>query len=517
MKFKAKIIAVSIFAMLICSFAPLSASASEYKDEMVIRLAADMANLHPAHSIGLLTYYVHTQIFDSIAKYNPDGVAVPSLAEGWDISKDGLTWTVRIHPDAKFSDGTKVSAQDVKYIYDITLDPKTASPRRAKIDSMVKDIVVKDDKTLEFKLKGPASLFADHCFFLPIAKPESIKKYGENYNNHAVGAGLYKLKQWVPGEKIVLERNEYHHRAVAATPRLAFKIIPDSMTAQIELEEGAIDLLMDIQQSDLPRFEGNKSIKLVKAAPLNVRWLVFNKNVPPFDDIDIRRAISHAVDRDAIAETILAGIGKKADGFMPDQYPAYEPNTVPYDYDLKKTDESMAKAGYKKNDQGFWEKDGKKLTVPLHLRSRSPESEIIEAVHSYLVKAGFDAKIMRMEDGQFIQELREKNKFGTYFLGISQDYSDPIGFLDLVFYKNGVWNHSGFDNPRVNEIIERTLEISDQDERTRLFKEAQKIIKEDYPALPLAIYFNQAGVNAKMEGYVHSAAWLELTNVKIAK
>ena len=512
------IVTLISLSMLLALFgAAFAADTGEYKDEMVIRLAADIENLHPAHSIGLLTYYVHTQVFDSLAKYNPDGVAIPSLADRWDISEDGLTWTVKIHPDAKYSDGGKVTAQDVKYVYDVTLDPKTASPRRTKIESMVEGIEVLDDETIAFKLKGPASLFPDHCFFLPIAKPESLEKYGDNYNNHTVGIGLFEVEKWIPGERIILRRNEHHHRAVAASPRVVFKIIPDAMTAQIELEENAIDLLMDVQQSDLDRFKDAGRIKLVQSAPLNLRWLIFNFNVPPFDDLDIRKAITHAIDRDAIAETILEGIGKKSDGHLPDQYPQYEPNTVPYDYDLAKTEASMADAGYAKDAQGFWAKDGRRLVVPLIHQPREPEAQIMEAVQSYLTEAGFEAKLQQLERGQFIKELREKDKFGVYFLSIGQDYSDPIGFLDLVFYKNGVWNHSGYSNDRVNEIIETTLRITDQPERTKLFKEAQRVIKEEYPAVPLCILFNQAGINAKLEGYTHSAAWLDLTNARVAK
>lgn len=505
---------LTLFALL-CG--PALAADKAYKDELVIRLAADIENLHPAHSIGLLTYYVHTQVFDSLAKYNPDGVAIPSLAESWDISEDGLTWTVKVHPDAKYSDGDKVTAHDVKKVYDITLDPATASPRRAKIESMVEKIEILDDETIAFKLKGPASLFPDHCFFLPIAKPESLEKYGDNYNNHTVGTGLFEVEKWIPGERIVLRRNEYHHRAVAATPRVIFKIIPDSMTAQIELEENAIDLLMQVQQSDLGRFKDNPRIKLVQSAPLNLRWLVFNYKVAPFDDFNIRKAITHAIDRDAIAETILEGIGKKSDGHLPDQYPQYEPNTLPYDYDLAKTEAAMKEAGYAKDAKGFWAKDGKRLIVPLVHQPREPEAQIMEAIQSYLAEAGFEAQLEQLERGQFIKELREKDKFGTYFLSIGQDYSDPIGFLDLVFYKNGVWNHSSYSNDRVNEIIETTLRITDQPERTKLFKEAQRVIKEEYPAVPLCILFNQAGVNAKLEGFTHSAAWLDLTTARVAK
>lgn len=491
---------------------------AQYKDKITVRLAGEILNLNPVHLTGLSTYYVGTQIYASLIKYDLAGNVVPWLAEKWDISDDGMIWTIKIKENAKFSNGADVTAEAVKFNYDLAMDEATGSIKRGNLVKMIDSITALDTKTLEFKLTEPAYLFPDFCLNMYLAEPESLKEYGDNYNGHAVGAGMYKLKEYVPGERYLLEANEDYFDGAPATKYVEFKIIPDSTTAQIELEEGTIDILQSVQQADLDKYENSDKIKLLTEDPLSEAYFVFNFNVKPFDDINVRKGIAHAIDRDGIASSVIGPLGIRADGFMPPIISTYyidDPNG-PLTYDLDKAKEYFKEAGYEDTDgDGILDKNGEKLTVEIAGSNAPPRSQVSEIIQNNLKKAGIESTLNLTEQGAFVTKLQDGTSAQTYVLDITQDYYDPMGFIDLCF-ATGSWSYSNYKNDRVIEICELTKRESDTEIRKELFKEAQEILYDEMPAVPLYARYTMCGVNANMEDFVYSATgWLDLHTAKV--
>lgn len=495
------------------------AADGEYRDKIVIQISADVENLHPSHVVGYLTTTVANQLYTSLVKYDMEGNVVPWLADSVELSDDGKKYTVTIPEDAKFSDGSPLTTREIKYIYDLTMDESTASVKRSNLVNSIENISIIDDRTMEFNLFEPMYLFPDYCLMLHIPEPESIEEFGDSYNQHVVGSGLYKLSEWVPGEKLVLEANEHYHQGTAATKYVEFKIIPDPMVAQIELEEGSVDLLMDVQQTDLPRYEELDNIRLIKTAPLSNFFLMYNMALSPFNDVTVRKALVHAINRQQIADIIVGELGTLSDGWLPVSIGAYmagPEEALKYDPEL--TAAMLAEAGYADTDgDGFLDKDGSRLSFEINYRDRQPEAQVVEAIQNAFKESGIDATLSVLESAQYTSLLREKDKLKIYTQGASQDYYDPLGFIDFMF-GTGPWALNNFDNERVVEICNETKVISDKSRRTELFTEAQNIMFEEMPAIPLYSLYSLAGINAKMENFeFNSTKALELRDVRIRK
>lgn len=494
--------------------------AVEYKDELVIQMTADITNLDPAYLSSVDTSRVGYLIFDHLVRYDKKGNIVPRLAERWETSEDGLTWTFYLRQNAKWHDGTPVKASEIKYNYDRIKDPNTAAPRAADL-AAIKSIDAPDDYTVVFHLEEPFAAFIDKCLLVNpalIAQPAALEEYGKDFSNKPVGSGPYKLVEWVPGEKVVLEANEDFYLGAPATKKVVFKIIPDVMTAMIELEEGQIDMLLNVPQSELSRFKEVDSIELLKAEDYNVSWLFLNVNKSPFDDIKVRKALAHSIDRDTIYETLISDIGVKADGTLPTISWAYEKDTEDYNYDPELSKTLLKEAGWEDKDgDGFVEKNGKKLTVEINAYTREPENQVLEAVQNYFKKAGIDAKLNIGEKAAFTEKMLKKTEYGTYTLRISQDNPEPVLFIELIFHSKGSFCLNNYKNEKVDQLLEEARRITDMEKRKELYSEAQKLIKEDYPMIPLFSVYNQIGVNKKLEGYEHSTSCFDILNVKVRK
>ncbi|MDL2273990.1 ABC transporter substrate-binding protein [Oscillospiraceae bacterium OttesenSCG-928-G22] len=492
----------------------------EYKDEIVIQMSGEITNFDPAYLSGVDTSRIGYLIFDHLVRYDHDGNIVPRLAESWEPNADGTEWTFHLRSDALWHDGTPVLASEVKYNYDRIRDPETASPRAADL-AAVEEITCPDETTVVFKLNEPFAAFIDKCLLVNptlIAQPAALEQWGDEFTSHAVGSGPFMLKEWVQGERVALEANESFYLGAPATKYVTFRQIDDAMTAMVELEQGNIDFLINVPQTELSRFDESDKITLQRADDYNVAWIFFNYNFDQYQDINIRKGLAHCIDYDTIRETLIKDLTTKADGSLPSMSWAYEPDTIPYTYDTDLALSHFAASGWTDSDgDGLLDKNGETLKVELNLYQRDPEAMVMEAVQNYFKQVGVDVKLNIQERVSFTEKMLAKTEFSTFLLRLSQDNTEPVLFIEAIFLSTGSYNLNGYVNAEVDDLLNRARVITDTDERISLYSQAQKLIKEDYPCLPLFSMYNFIGLNAKVEGFQHSASCFDLLNVRVQK
>lgn len=332
-----------------------------------------------------------------------------------------------------------------------------------------------------------------------------------------VGTGPYKLVEWIPGEKVRMEANPDFYLGEPATKYVEFRLIPDPMTALIELEQGNIDFLFNIPSTEMAAFENNEDIVLERAKDFGVCWIFPNVAMDPCNDINVRKAIAHAIDYETIYQTMLTDFGLLADSYLPNHNWAYTPDTLKYNYDPEYAKQCLADSGWTDTDgDGLVDKDGQTLKLEIGCTKRESDNVMLEAAQNYLRQVGIDVSMAVLENAAYNERLHGAD-FQAYVLNISQDSPEPALLIDFSFPTWAGYNKFGYDNPQVDELVLAANSTGDQEERKELYIEIQKIIKEDYVSLPFYSRYAQVGVSAKVEGFTHSAAIFDLQDVRVAK
>ena len=298
----------------------------EYDDTIVIDMNSEVTNFDPAYLAGVTTSRVACLMMDHLCYMDLDGNIIPRLAESWEANEDATVWTFHLRKDVKWHDGTPFVAADVKYNFDRIINPDVAALRAGDL-ACVDSVEAPDDYTVVFNLNTPVAAFITKCLLINpglLAQPKALEEYGESYSDHVVGTGPYKLVEWIPGEKVRMEANPDFYLGEPATKYVEFRLIPDPMTALIELEQGNIDFLFNIPSTEMAAFENNEDIVLERAKDFGVCWIFLNVAMDPCNDINVRKAIAHAIDYETIYQTMLTDFGLLADSYLPNHNWAYD-------------------------------------------------------------------------------------------------------------------------------------------------------------------------------------------------
>lgn len=488
-----------------------SGSGSKKQTTLVYGRGADSTSLDPATVTDGESLKVTKNIYDTLVDYKGQTTDLePSLAKSWDVSEDGLTYTFHLRDGVKFQDGTDFNAKAVVYNFDRWMNGKE-SGKFAYYPSMfggfkgdkshiIESVTAKDDSTVEMKLKRPSAPFLKNLAMTPfaIASPTAIKKYGEDYGRKAaVGTGPFKLKDWKAKDTITLVKNDdYWKKDEPKLDRIIFKVIKDNTARLNALKDGEIDLMDGVNPSDVEDLKGSKDIETFYRPPMNVGYLGFNVEKKPFDNKKVRQALNHAVDKKALIKGFYAGNADPAKNPMPSNIAGYNDDIEAYDFDLDKAKKLLAEAGY---PDGFktelWTMTNPRDYMP------SPE-KTAEAIQANFKKIGVDAKIVNMEWSTYIDKV-SKGEAPMFLLGWTGDNGDADNFLYTLLDKDSIGsnNYSRYANDELHKLLIAAQSETDEAKRAELYKQAQVIIHEDAPWVPL-VHAKAALVGKKsIEGF----------------
>ncbi|WP_054951410.1 ABC transporter substrate-binding protein [Numidum massiliense] len=460
-------------------------------DLLIYGRGADSASLDPMRVTDLESFKVTKNIYDTLVDYGPDDTSiVPALATKWDVSKDGLTYTFTLREGVTFHDGTAFNAEAVVKNFERWMNGERKKfPYYADMfggfkgdkEHVIKEVKATGEYTVQFMLFRAQAPFLKNLGMPPfaIASPTAFTKDGDTYGQHPVGTGPFVFKEWRGNETITLERNEAYWDGAPKLHTLVFQVIPDNSARLNALKKGEIDVMDGLNPSDADGVAQENDLQLLLRPPMNVAYIGFNTKKEPFGNPKVRRALNHAVDKQAIIDAFYAGKAEPAKNPMPPAIEGYNDDIEPYAYDLDKAKQLLAEAGY---ENGF-EMDLWVMSAP---RDYIPEPQkVAEAVQADFAKIGVKAKLVTYEWASYTQKVRE-GEAHAYFLGWIGDNGDADNFIYVLLDPENVKMSTGYKNDKLHELLVAAQTETDEQKRNEMYKQAQVLIHEDTPWVPLA-------------------------------
>jgi peptide/nickel transport system substrate-binding protein len=452
-------------------------------EQIIIGVTDKVTDLDPANAYDFFTWEVLSNVMEGLVKYEPGTLnIIPGLAERWEVSGDGRVWTFYLRSNLKFADGTPLTARDVvrsvERVMKINGDPAWL------VTEFVDRVEAKDDRTVVFYLKNPVGYFlavlATPPYFPvhPSYKPDAVDS-----DQTAGGAGPYRIARFIRDVEIILEENPYYYGPKPETKRVVIRFYRDATGLRLALERGEIDIAWrTLLPQDVEVFRKTPGYKVVEVPGTFIRYVVLNTKMPPFDNKVVRQAIAAVMDRSDIINRAIFGSGTPLYSLIPigmmghldvfkDRYG---------DKNIELARNLLRQAGYSETN---------KLKIELwYTPTHYGDTEIYIAtvIKEQLEATGLiSVELKSAEWATYVQFIRE-GRLGIYLLGWYPDYLDPDNYMyPFLHSKANKWAGSGYANTEMDRILEEAQITVDMSKRGKLYEQAQKILAEDVPYIPL--------------------------------
>jgi ABC-type transport system substrate-binding protein len=482
--------------------------------------------LDPAQTSGSVEaeYVVH--VFSGLMGLNEKLEVVPDLAEKYQVSADGKTYSFILRRNARFHDGREVRAADVKYSLERAADPATRSPvsltylgdvagfaeRAEGRAAEVAGVRVRDDLTLDITLVEPRVDFLARLTY-PVSfvvDRSNVESGGARWWTRPNGTGPFRVREARPGESLVLARHDAYHGAKPALSEVHFfPVLPLEAYETGQIDVAVVDL------ADVDRVTEKSdplSRELHVRTDLDVRYLGFNVTAKPFDDPKVRQAFNQALDRDKIANVTLKQTVLKAEGILPPGMPGRGDKTKGLDFDVSGARQLIAESSYREV------KNFPEIVMAIAGARTGPPAEINAIAAMYRQNLGVELRIRQYDYTAFMETLsKSPDRLQMFSLGWVADYADPQNFLDVLFHSGSPENHCQYANPDVDRLLERARLERDHTTRMRLYQDAEALILRDAPWVPLWHTKRYVLVKPYVQGYVSPPVvlpwlrWVSLT------
>jgi peptide/nickel transport system substrate-binding protein len=475
---------VVALALALVALVP-GASAAPPKDAIVIGLVAEPVTMDPPQITDLNSARVTKRIFEGLVGQELGSYKlVPGLAQSWDISKDGLTYTFKLRPNVKFHDGTPFNAEAVKFVFERQLNDKGpyyatgTYPYVKGFLGNVAGVEVLDTTTVQIKLKAPLTPFLQYLAHqsLFMFSPEALRKWGKDIVKHPVGTGAFKLETWEPGVKVVLSRNDQYWGGAPKIRQAIYVPIVEAQARLVALKTGDIDLTMDVPPDSLDELRRDPNIVVAESNSSAVWYVTLNTRHPILKDRRVRQALNYAVNKEAIIRDILRGTAIVARGPLSPVYGAfYEDNLARYPHDLDRARALLKEAGHA---------GGFELTflVPESGSGMQSPVEMATVIQANLAQIGVRAKIQTMEWGAYLKKYLDQPDMAE--MSWNPSIGDPDHMMYMLLSSDRfppAFNAGYYQNDRVDDLLRRARTTVDEKARVPLYREAQKLVVEDAP------------------------------------
>jgi oligopeptide transport system substrate-binding protein len=457
-------------------------------------LGQDPATLDPALLTDIYGGAIVRRIFNGLLQFDVNLRPVPDLAEFWETSRDGLTWTFTLRRGVKFHHGREMTAQDVVYSFTRLLNPDKSLPvtklfksiQGAKAFSQgkmqhVQGLKALDRYTVQIVLEEPLAHFAAVLGLAnaAVVPQEVVEGLGARFGRAPVGTGPFKFVRWQPNREIVLTANEQYYEGRPFLDTVVYKILVGDQYEETfarflkgELEEAIIPSGKIDEVLANPAYQ---KFQRIRKPGLNTLYIGFNTQMKPFDDRRVRQAFNYAVDTRTIVQDITRRGSLVATGILPPGMPGYDPDLQGYTYHPAKAKRLLAEAGYP-NGVGF-----PRVQIWTGGKSASSRAELT-AYQAYLADLGVQADIRFASDWPTYKALLEQGKLPMFRLVWYADIPDPDNFLSPLLYSSSPTNRTFYHNPRVDQLLEQARKTVDEVQRIALYREVQHIVHDDAPS-----------------------------------
>lgn len=492
-------------------------------DETIVQLGADplAIDLDPAISSAPAADYIGL-LFGSLVRLTPELKVIPGLAEKWNVSDDGKVYTFTLYEDLKFANGTPITAKSVQESWERTTDPKMKSTNAStylgdilgvkeklagKADTIA-GLKVIDNRTLEVTLDGakPYFLAKIHYPTAAVMDVNDAELAPKDWMFSPNASGPYKVKEYIKDEAIIFERNA-NYPVQANVPYLVFLFEPGGKPLSL-YEEGTIDMLYigmedykRVSQTDDPLHDELRSVTMMCTG-----FILINPDRPPLDDINVRKALLMAIDRNEYIEKMTGNFGLPANEILPPAMPGYL-EREPVKYDPAAAKAALAASKYGANLPPI------KLVTAGYAGNTSEEISWLSDM--WQKNLGIKITVELVDPTDSIKSMR--NSTGNIMpFGWCADYPDPENFLDVLFHSSSDLNLAKLNNPALDSILEEARTETDPDARIKLYQQAESLLLDDVDAIPLShgirAVLSKPGIKGIVVAPIHTEilAWLSL-------
>jgi len=487
-------------------------------------LGTDPTTLDPALSGDANSLGYIMQIFSGLVKLDKDLEPAPDIAQSWDISQDGRVFTFHLRDDVVFQDGRQVTADDFKYSLERACNPATGSHVASTYlgdivgagavlagqATEISGVVVVNDYTLQVTIDAPKTYFLSKMSYsTAMVVDRNNVATGADWWRTPNGTGPFKLNQWQQSTLLVLERNNSYYGEKSSLEFVNFQMY--SGNALNLYETGQIDVAgVSATYVDTITDPAGSFLNEYYSSPLlSFYWIGFNTAEPPFDDVNVRKAFSMAVDKDKLIDLTLRNLVQRADGVLPPGIPGYNENLVGLNYNVEKAKELIAASKY-----------GSVENLPQITLTTSGYggaiSQILEVIITqWRENLGVNVQVRQLEPNFYVYYL--KNELDNmYDMGWIADYPHPQDFLDVLFYTGVQYNYGGYSNPAMDTLLDQAGVTQDNEQSLLLYQQAEQMLVDDAVVLPLWFSRNYILVKPYVVGYeLNAMGFVMLNTVKI--
>ena len=468
----------NIFFVLLVIPIVFSVNAFASKTDLTVGLQLEPPHLDPTGAAaGAIDQVLYSNVFEGLTRFASDGSIIPGLAKSWDVSSDGTTYTFHLHKGVKYHDGSDMDANDVKFSLDRARAEDTTNAQKA-LFAGITDVNIIDSHKVQVLLDKPNGNFLFNLAWgdAVIVSEDSI----ENIKQNPVGTGAFVFDNWVQGDRIELKKNNSYWGVPAQLEKATFKFISDPSAAFAAMMAEDVDVFKSFPAPEnLVQFEADSRFKVLIGSNEGETILSTNNKMEPFNNLKVRKALAHAIDRKAIIDGAMFGYGTPIGTHFAPHHPAYVDLTGQSQYDPELSKKLLSEAGF---PDGFT--TTLKLPPPAYARKGG------EIIASQLRDVGINVEISNLEWAQWLEEVFRGKDYGLTIVSHTEPFDIGIYARPEYYFQ--------YDSKEFQKVIEDLTAETNPVQRTSLMKNAQKIIADDY-----------------VNGYLFQRAQLSVVNSKV--
>lgn len=520
---------VGLFAIvMMLSIFSLTTYAAGDKDTLIIGIQTEIASLDPAKAYETVSIGMTRELlYGKLVNFKEDNFTkpIPELAESWDVSADGKTWTFHIRQGVSFASGNPVNAESVVFSLrrpiKLASEPSWLLTQFGITETSITEI---DANTVQIVLDQPyAPLLFLSCLAFNVAgivDPAVVMEHEQNgdmgsawLEEHSAGSGPFNLVECEPDESYTLTANENYWGDKPKVKQLIVKNVGDPFEQAILLEKGEIDIAWNLGPSQVRKLETNPDVQVFKTPTLYTVYMAMNLGHEPFTKPEVRKAIRYAIDYDGMTEYVLEGAAEKIQTIIPKGLLGYNP-AMPYDYDPEKAKQLLTESGY---PDGF--------DAELACLDYTPWTDVAVKIKSDLAKVGITVKINQVDASQLMELWLSSREYQMFLWDWSTDYLDPdcnaksfahsdsVG--DDATIKLSAWS-TKYVNPETSKLVDQAAQEADETKREAIYKEVSDILLENGPFVILYAPKHQYGIRVDARDLIEIPAliWVSFPVVR---
>jgi len=491
-----------LFRMLATALVSLAVAAPAYAaKDIVFAVASTFTTTDPYDANDTLSQAMAKSFYEGLYGFDKDMKMIPVLAESYEASKDGLTYTFKLRQGVKFHDGTDFNAEAVKVTFDRATNPDNKLKRYALYNNIAKTDAV-DAYTVRFTLKVPFSAFINNLAHPSgvIISPAALKQYGsKDIAFHPVGTGPFKFVEWKSTDYLKAAKFDgYWRKGYPKVDTITWKPVVDNNSRAAIMQTGEAHFTFPVPYEQAEVLKGKPDLEVVAAPSIVLRYLSMNTQQKPFDNPKVRQAIAYAINKEALAKVAFNGYAAPAEGVVPEGV-EYASRIAPWPYDPAKARQLMSEAGYA---SGF-------ETELWSAYNHSTAQKVTQFLQQQLQQIGIKTKITLLEAGQRVEKVESWQDAATapvrlYYVGWSASTGEADWALRPLLYGESwpprLFNTAYYKNEKVDNDIKAALATTDKTEKAKLYKDAQQTIWNDAPWAPLVTEKLLSAHNKKLTG-----------------